>query len=161
METQTEIDIRYIHDTELGCTFAYTIMGTTLLGTFAFCAKPGYAYPRPQGKRPDQFSRKTGRAITSARIKQFFSHTDRPNSNPYQVIARNIPNNLQVMRRVENTVRNALLLIKDVHPGYFYRNAPRMEQFENTHVHSIVSRSLMSLSIEYRDAARTKVNAEA
>ena len=152
MNPNTDLDIRFIHDTEIGFTFAYTIVDNTLFGTASFCAKQGESYPRPGSRRPDQFARKTGRAIASSRLRLFFSDS-MSEKVPYKVMVKNIPNTPESKRQVENCVRTSMTVLKAIFPGYFYRHADRASQIDNFNVVNTVTESLFALSIQNRRAS--------
>ena len=78
MET-TIPGVRFIHDSQLGISIGYIVLPETIDVAISFTHKPGPGITGRALVKVDNFSRKTGRAITSARLK----HVNARRGPPY------------------------------------------------------------------------------
>ena len=122
--------IKCIHNTKLGCTIAYAIKNNFVYISASFCAKQGYNYPRPKSSKPDQYSRKIGRAIAISRVANLMA-TGNFTNIPYVIFLKGVPNNRESFMLVKDTIHKALNFLESIHGDYVYNHVDRLSQIEN------------------------------
>ena len=155
--TLTERKYYYIHDSKIGVTFAYDVVGHgneyTVLGAGAFACKPGYSRNPELMRRVDQFSRKIGRSIANGRLDELMPTTGVIGTETIEALSK--PGKIVFMAKVKGcesakdarhkagqAVLTALDQIKSEHPDYDYRNVLRGAQIENKFILSRIIQSL-------------------
>ena len=128
--TYSDMGIRFIHNTNLGCTIAYALQDNYVYLSAAFCAKQGYNYPRPKASKPDQYSRKIGRSVAGARVAHLMK-TGMFINIPYVVFLKGLPDNRESLVLVEDTIHKALNFLESIHGDYVYNHVDRLSQIEN------------------------------
>ena len=109
MKATTSVsNVRFVHDGRLGISIGYIIQLETIDVSISFTHKPGPGVTSQASSRIDNFCKRTGRAITSARLKNI-SATRGP---PYTYrISLNKP--VEDDREFDKWVRSAIYAVID------------------------------------------------
>lgn len=131
--------VRYIHDSVLGITLGYLFYNDMIIYNVAFTHKKNKA----QGSKPDMFSRKIGRNITSQRINDIVSFMNgsarnAPSSVSMAKVGPNTKYDVELRRRIEDNIYIQIDAIKGAHYGYNYRTTERIEQLKNDYIKRVI-----------------------
>jgi hypothetical protein len=154
--TYFDMGIRFIHNTKIGCTIAYALKNNFVYISASFCAKQGYNYPRPKSSKPDQYSRKIGRAVAGARVAHLMQ-TGMFVNIPYVVFLKGLEDNRDSLMLVEETIHKALNFLESIHSDYIYNHVDRLSQIENEAViNNIYSLLITAIKTDSRSSSRFK-----